>query len=70
MGNEGSSRVAGKGNIELIFTPGKKVLLTNVLHVPDMTRDMASGYLLSKPKIKAVYEVGKLILTKNENFMG
>ena len=33
MGNEKRSKVEGKGTIDLFFTSGKKVLLTNVLYV-------------------------------------
>ena len=40
MGNEVRSKVIGKGNVDLIFTSGKNVTLTNVLHVPDMNRNL------------------------------
>ena len=33
MGNHNSGKVLGKGNVELQFTSGKKLTLTNVLHV-------------------------------------
>lgn len=51
MENEGRSKVIGKGNVELIFSSGKKITLTNVLHVPEMNRNLASGVLLGKPGI-------------------
>ena len=70
MGNEVRSKVIGKGNVELIFTSGKKITLTNVLHVPDMNRNLVSGDLLGKPGIKSVYESGKLILSRNGVFVG
>lgn len=70
MGNEGCSKVLGKGNIEIIFSSGKKFIISNVLRVSIMSRNLASGDLLSKSGIKTVYEAGKLILTKNENFTG
>ena len=54
MGNEGRSKVVGVGNVDLNFTSGKKVTLTNVLHVPDMSRNLVSGDLLGKPGIKSV----------------
>ncbi|RVW74280.1 Retrovirus-related Pol polyprotein from transposon TNT 1-94 [Vitis vinifera] len=46
MGNEGKSKVLGKGTIEVVFTSGKKVTLTNVLYVPDMNKNLVSGDLL------------------------
>uniref|UniRef100_F6H3T4 ABC transporter G family member 40 n=1 Tax=Vitis vinifera TaxID=29760 RepID=F6H3T4_VITVI len=70
MGNEGKSKVLGKGTIEVVFTSGKKVTLKNVLYVPDMKKNLVSGDLLGKPGIKAVFESGKLILTKSGNFVG
>ena len=70
MGNEGRSKVLGKGTIEVVFTSGKKVTLKNVLYVPDMNKNLVSGDLLGKPGIKAVFESGKLILTKSGNFVG
>ena len=70
MGNEVRSKVVGKGTVELVFTSGKKVILTNVLHVPDMRRNLVSGDLLGKPGIQVVFKSGKLILSKNGNFVG
>jgi hypothetical protein len=70
MGNEVRSKVVGTGSVELNFTSGKKVTLVNVLHVPDMNRNLVSGDLLGKPGIKSVYESGKLILTRNGVFVG
>ncbi|CAD5164586.1 unnamed protein product, partial [Musa acuminata subsp. malaccensis] len=46
------------------------VTLTNVLHVPDMSRNLVSGNLLGKPGIKSVFESGKLILSRNGTFVG
>ena len=70
MGNEGRSKVFGKGSVELLFTYGRKITLANVLHVLDMNRNLVSGDLLGKPGIKSVYESGKLILSQNDAFIG
>lgn len=43
MGNEVRSKVLGKGSIELVLTSGKKIVLANVLHVPEMNRNLVSG---------------------------
>ena len=70
MGNEVPSKVLGKGNVEFFFTSGKKIILANVLYVPDMNRNLVSGDLLIKPGVKTVYELSKLILSKNGIFIG
>ncbi|RVW47574.1 Retrovirus-related Pol polyprotein from transposon TNT 1-94 [Vitis vinifera] len=70
MGNEGRSKVLGKGTIEVVFTSGKNVTLINVLYVPNMNKNFVSGDLLGKPGIKAVFESGKLISSKSGNFVG
>lgn len=70
MGNEGRSKVLGKGTIEVVFTSGKKITLINVLYVPYMNKNLVSGDLLGKSGIKAVFESGKLILSKSGNFVG
>ena len=69
MGNEGRSKVLGKGTIELFFTFRKKIVLVNALHVLNMNRNLVSRDLLGKPGIKSVYEVGKLILSRNGVFI-
>ena len=48
MGNFNAAKVVGKGSVELNFTSGKKLLLLNVLHVPDMRKNLVSAYLLYK----------------------
>ena len=58
MGNEGKSNVLGKGNVELIFTSGKKVILISVLHVLNMNRNLVTLVLLNKLDIKSVFESG------------
>ena len=70
MGNEGRSKVLGKGSVDLHFTSGKKITLINVLYVPDMNRNLVSGNLLGKPGIKSVFESKKLILSRNGVFVG
>ena len=66
MGNARSSPVVGKGNILLKLTSGKTLLLKNVLHVPDIRRNLISGSLLNKAGVKLVIDSDKLIMTKME----
>jgi hypothetical protein len=70
MGNHNSTKVHGKGTIEMQFTYGKKLILTNVFHVPKMKKNLVSANLLCKKGIKVVIEFDKLILSKNEIFIG
>jgi len=46
MGNSASASVQGKGKIVLTLTSGKLLTLTDVLHVPEMRRNLISGSLL------------------------
>ena len=46
------------------------LILTNVFHVPDTKKNLVSANLLHKSGVKAVLESDKLILSKNEIFVG
>ena len=70
MGNFNAAKVVGKGSVELNFTSGKKLLLLNVLHVPDMRNNLVSAYLLRKKGFKAVLESDSIILSKNGLYIG
>ena len=70
MGNNSAVKVLERGNIELLFTSGKKLILTNVLYVPEIKKNLVSANLLCKKGIKAVLESDKLILSKGGMFVG
>ena len=70
MGNHNSAKVMGKGSVELQFTSSKKILLVNVLHVPDIRKNLMSANVLNKKGFKVVLESDKLILSKNGMFVG
>ncbi|KAL6576932.1 hypothetical protein OROMI_011208 [Orobanche minor] len=46
MANSASSVIAGVGNVVLKLTFGKELLLKDVLHVPEVRRNLVSGSLL------------------------
>lgn len=48
MGNSSSSKVEGQGKVTLKMTSGKELVLNNVLHVPDIRKNLVSGSLLCK----------------------
>ena len=53
MGNNDTANVHGKGTVELQFTSGKKLVLLNVFHVPDVRKNLVSASLLCKKGLKA-----------------
>ena len=70
MGNQTCAKVAGRGNVELNFTSGKTLTLLNVLHVPNIRKNLVSVNLVCKRGFKVVFESDKLILSKNGMFVG
>ena len=70
LGDSGTARVAGKGNVLLKFTSGKSLALHSFLHVPNMCRNLVSGFLLNKADLKIVFESNKIVLSKNGDFVG
>ena len=49
---------------------GKKLTLNDVLHVPDIRKNLVSCSLLSKNGFKLVIESNKFVLTKNGMYVG
>ena len=70
MGNSSVATVAGKGKVDLKFTSGKVLTLNEVLHVPDIRKNLVSGSMLSKKGFKMVFESDQFVLTKNGVFVG
>ena len=48
MGNNDTAKVEGKGIVELQFTSGKKLILINVLYVPEIRKNLVFANLLCK----------------------
>ena len=55
MGNHDRAKAAGKGSVELFFTSGKILSLLNVLHGPDMRKNLASVDLVCKRGFRVVF---------------
>lgn len=70
MGNSSTVSILGKGKVSLKLTSGKTIALHNILHVPDIRRNLISGALLNKAGIKLTFESDKPVLTKNGDFVG
>lgn len=64
------SQVVGKDIVKLRFTSRKTVTLKEVLHVPDIRKNLLSRSLLSKHGFKLVFEFDKFVPTKNKLFVG
>ena len=70
LGDARTTKVVGKGKVILKLTSGKSHAVNDVLHVLDMRRNLVSGFLLNKARLKLVFESNKLVLSHNEDFVG
>ena len=70
MGNSSSSNVEGQGKVVLKMTLGKELTLIDVLHVPEIRKNLVSRSLLSKKGFKLVFVSDNFILTKNGMYVG
>ena len=52
------------------MTSGKELTFNNVLHVPDIRKNLVSRSLLSKNRFRLVVESEKFVLTKNGMYVG
>ena len=67
LGDSRTTKVAGVGNAEIKFTSGKTVILKDVLHTPEMRKNLVSGFLLNKAGFTQfigadVYTIGRIRL--------
>ncbi|GAU45981.1 hypothetical protein TSUD_401210 [Trifolium subterraneum] len=69
MGNTHTSDVAGIGDVVLKFTSGKTLILKEVLHVPEMKKNLVSGFLLNKAGFNQTIGVDMYTITKNDFVM-
>ena len=70
MGNSSSSKVEGQGKVVLKMTSSKELTLNDVLHVPEIRKNLVSRSLLSKKGFKLVFVSDNFILTKNGMYVG
>ena len=70
MENSSTSEVAGTGKVILRLTSGKDLTLNNVLHVPDIRRNLLSGILLNRHGFEVNFKSDKLVLSKNGVYLG
>nr|GEW31909.1 zinc finger, CCHC-type [Tanacetum cinerariifolium] len=70
MGNESTTFVHGRGCVDLKFSSGKVISLLNVLHVPNIKKNLVSSSVLNNCGYKQVIESNKFILSKHGVFIG
>ncbi|GJW67933.1 retrovirus-related pol polyprotein from transposon TNT 1-94 [Tanacetum coccineum] len=70
MGNETASKIEGKGKVILKLTFGKDLVLSNMLHVPNITKNLIFGPILSNKGFKLVFESDKFVITKGGVYVG
>ncbi|CAH9079575.1 unnamed protein product [Cuscuta epithymum] len=70
LGDSRTTQVHGKGKVNIKLTSGKTLSLTDVLHVPEIRTNLISVSLLGRAGVKASFESDKVVLTKNNIFIG
>nr|GEV83361.1 zinc finger, CCHC-type [Tanacetum cinerariifolium] len=70
MRNESTALVHGRGCVDLKFSSGKIVSLFNVLHVPNIRKNLVSSSVLNNYGYKQVIKSNKFVLSKHGVFIG
>ena len=70
LGDSHTAQVLGKGKIMLKLTSGKTLTLSDVLHVPNIKANLVSIALLGKVGVKVSFESDRIVMTKNNIFVG
>ncbi|GJW28897.1 zinc finger, CCHC-type containing protein [Tanacetum coccineum] len=70
MENESTTLVHGRGYVDLRFSSGKIVSLFNVLHVPNIRKNLVSSRVLNNCGYKQVIESNNFVLSKHGEFIG
>ncbi|GJT59508.1 retrovirus-related pol polyprotein from transposon TNT 1-94 [Tanacetum coccineum] len=70
MGNSATDDIKGEGDVVLKMTSEKELKLTNVLYVPEIHKNLVSGWLLNKFGFRLVFESDKFVLSKNQMYVG
>jgi len=70
LGDSRTTHILGKGKFLLKLAFGKTLALSDVLHVPSIRVNLISVALLSKFGVKVSFEYNKIVMTKNNVFMG
>ncbi|KAK2429298.1 putative mitochondrial protein [Trifolium repens] len=70
LGDSHTTNVAGIGDVELNFTSGKTLILKDVMHTPEIRKNLVSGYLLNKAGFTQSIGADMYAVTKHGVFVG
>ena len=70
LGDSHTAQVLGKGKVMLKLTSGKTLALSDALHVPNIRENLVSIALLGKVVVKVSFEYDRIVMTKNNIFVG
>jgi hypothetical protein len=70
LGDSHTTDVLGIGEVPLQFTLGRELVLKDVLHAPEISKNLVSDFLLNKAGFKQVLEVNQFVLSKKGMFVG
>ncbi|GJZ65064.1 pol polyprotein [Tanacetum coccineum] len=70
MGNGTASKIKGRGKVILKLASGKEFVLSNMLHVPNITKNLIFGPTLSNKRFKVAFESDKFVITKGGVYVG
>ena len=63
VGNSSTAKVIGQGKVIFQLSSGKSLTLTEVLHVPEVRKNLVFGSVLSKNGFELVFEANKFVVT-------
>nr|GEV95121.1 Pol polyprotein [Tanacetum cinerariifolium] len=70
MRNGNASKIERKGKVIRKLTSGKDLVLSNVFHVPNITKNLISGPILINKGFKLVFESDTFVITKGGVYIG
>ena len=70
LGDSRTAKVLGKGKVLLKLISGKTLALNDVLHVLNIRANLVSVALLGKVRVKVSFESDKIVMAKNNVFVG
>ena len=70
MGNKATADIKGEGDVILKMTSRKELRLSKVLYVPEIRKNLVSGWMLNKFGFRLVFESDKFVLSRRGMFVG
>ena len=70
LGDSHTAQVLGKCKVVLKLNSRKTLTLNEVVHVPNIIANLVSVALLGKVWVKVSFEYDKIVMTKNNVFVG